>query len=353
MNDIHSLVALSLVGAGAAREFAASPNGDPWQTLIGLREKTTSGHIAKVYGSDPFCAASAVIRRCQDNGYAILTLSDELYPELLRQIDDPPLAIYCKGNIPRARMVSIVGTRQSDQASESVARKIALDCARASLCVVSGMALGIDRASHCGALEGGSTVAVLPHGIDIRYPVTNNDLFVQMERSPQSAIISEFPPGIRCYEWTFVRRNRIISGLSRATIVVKAGMKSGAMITARFAADQGRDVFACGGLPFDEGYDGCRKLINDGAMILSHSNEILAFYGLGSEKGAESALPLFPTDETGEKILILLNKGVGDIDTIVRGLSLSASEVRRSLVLLELEGFIRLEGGRVFRTRGA
>ncbi|HEY1405546.1 MAG TPA: DNA-processing protein DprA [Spirochaetota bacterium] len=349
--DILSEVALSMMGSRTTREYLRSET-DPAAFFVSCDERQTAGHIVKKYGPDPLVAAERIICRCEDDGVAIIPFRDDRYPLLLREIADPPLILYCKGTIPDQPMVSIVGTRRSDRSDDEITRLLARDFTRAGLCVVSGMAIGIDRAAHIGACESGSTVAVLPHGIDIRSPVTNLDLYNVIERKNSSAIISEFPPGIRCYTWTFIRRNRIISGLSRATVVVKAPLHSGAMITARLAGEQGRDVFACGGFPYTEGYEGCQKLIRDGATIISGAEEVIALYGLGKKPAIEWSPPLFCSDPTGEKIVTFLNKGITDIDTIIRGLSVPASEIRRSLMLLELEGFVRVEGGSVFHARG-
>jgi len=349
--DILSETAVSLTGSHSCREYLKT-GGDPSCFLSSNSSLRTASHIAVKYGKHPVEAAEKVLDRCARSGIAVIPFGDDSYPSLLREISDPPVVLYIKGRMPEYPTVSVVGTRRSDRISDRIASRASEDFARAGLCVVSGMALGIDRAAHLGALEYGSTVAVLPHGIDLRSPVTNRDLYTRIESNVKCALISEFPPDIRCYTWTFIRRNRIISGMSRATLVVKAPLHSGAMITARLAADQGREVFACGGYPFDDEYAGCQRLIHDGASIFSSSEDILAVYGRGKTREPEWSPPLFCQDPTGEKIIDCLNKGVCDIDTIIRGLSLPVSEIRRSLILLELEGFVRVAGGSVFRARG-
>jgi len=346
--ETEPLVALSLAGVRAMKIFMNDPDADPLYLLRLMGFPKSSGHIARVYGDNPVDAAEKIVRRCEKAGYLITRITDSRYPYMLREIPDPPLVLYSSGEIPRLPAVSIVGTRRSDPLSESITRRIASECAGNGLCVTSGMAVGIDRAAHLGALESGTTIAVLPNGVDKRYPAVNSDVCDRIVRSPGSILLSEFPPGVRCDTWTFVRRNRIISGLSAATAVIKAGLRSGALITANLAVEQSRDVFACGGMPYDDGYAGCRKLIRDGAGILSSSGDLLTACGIGQSDGSR----LLFADPTAEKIGYLLNKGVNDIDTISRELSLPVADVRRILVSLELDGRVTIRGGRVFTERG-
>ena len=174
--------------------------------------------------------------------------------------------------------MAVVGTRKSDPKSALIARRISHDLSSQGFTVVSGMAVGIDREAHLGALDaGGKTVGVLANGIDIIYPWPNRDLYQAHRSTPGSALVSEYPPGIYVAgQWTFVRRNRIISGLCAGTVVVKAGERSGALITARHAVEQNREVFACAGNSFDEEYAGCHRLVRSGAVLVSSSQDILA-----------------------------------------------------------------------------
>jgi DNA processing protein len=349
--EITPLVALSLAGVRAAKIFMNDPDADPLYLLRLMGFPKSSGHIACVYGENPVDAAEKIVRRCEKSGYIITSITDTRYPALLREIPDPPLVLYSSGEIPRLPIVSIVGTRRSDPLSETVTRRIAYECAEKGLCVASGMAVGIDRAAHLGALETGITIAVLPNGVDKRYPSVNIDVCNRIVRSAVSILLSEFPPGVRCDTWTFVRRNRIISGLSAATAVMKAGLRSGAMITANHALEQGRDVFACGGMPYDDGYAGCQKLIRDGAGILSSSDDLCVACGVVYSADVVDSRLLF-NDPVSEKIGYLLNKGMNDIDTISRELSLPVAEVRRVLVSLELDGRVIIRGGKIFPNRG-
>jgi DNA processing protein len=265
--------------------------------------------------------------------------------------------------MPAEPVLSIVGTRQADFHSASAARLFAAALAKAGFAVASGMAVGIDREAHLGALHaGGATIGVLANGIDVLYPSRNRDLFSAVLASGTSCLISEYPPGIMAGKWTFVRRNRIISGLARGTIVVKAGEKSGALITASCAAEQGREVFACPGPALDESYAGCHRLIRSGAVLAASPSDVLAEFGFtaGTETPAlvragqstardsmEPGRPL-PLEAFGEgtverRILESISPPPV-IDDLIRKLGLPAAEVHQALNMLELDGIIRKNG---------
>jgi DNA processing protein len=309
--------------------------------------------IALKYGRSAADAADRIIGVCGEKGFGIVPFDSEEYPPLLREIYDPPLVLYTRGTVPRKTFLSVVGTRNADRASEEIAERLSAECAAGGLCVASGMASGIDRFAHLGALRGGkSTVGVLPNGIDSSYPASNRDLFHKIEQSTGSALISEYPPGCRADSWTFVRRNRIIAGMSPACVIIKAGEKSGAMITARFALEHNRELFACGGLPFDEGYAGCQKLILDGAAILRGTEDVLSFY---RSLDAPELFPSRKTDpskpeisvepgSTQEKIILSLEKGPNDIDTLIRTLGMAPYDARSAIICLEISGIVRRNG---------
>ncbi|MBN1532291.1 MAG: DNA-processing protein DprA [Spirochaetes bacterium] len=319
-------------------------------------------YIAERYGDDPAGAARGIVAACDRRGIGILHYWDGAYPELLRQIHRPPLVLYCLGSPPAEPGIAVVGTRMADPRSAQVARRIAADLSGAGITVVSGMAVGIDREAHLGALEGpGGTVGVLANGIDIGYPASNADLFRAIRGSGVSSLLSEYPPGIMAGKWTFVRRNRIISGLCRGTVVVKAGVKSGALITARYAAEQNRDVFACPGFAFNEGYQGCHDLIRSGAILVSNTGDILQefsrldFQGGGVRRGGPAAdffrgKPAEYDENSIEgRILALLSRGEMQVDTVIRRLGCGAAEVQSALARMELEGALQRCGSVVSR----
>jgi DNA processing protein len=268
-------------------------------------------------------------------------------------------------------MISIVGTRNSDRLSEEVTVKISSTLSNAGFCIVSGMAYGIDRFAHLGALNaGGKTIGVLPGGIDTIYPYRNRDIYNMIADSKESAVISEYPPGIQSgQKWTFARRNRIISGISPALVVVQAPRESGAMITARYAIEQNRDVFVCSGHAFDQNYEGCHDLIRDGALIISRVEDILSeiepgFCDLKNNSIKEDktdigsvevkAVSIISSEQGNvdlsrysgieKELLESLIAGNTDIDLFTRKSSYQPDSVLHAITILEIEGIITRKG---------
>ncbi len=314
-----------------------------------------SGAYSAAYPADPEEAAERVMTRCEESGIEIRTLWESGYPALLKEIPDPPLVLYVRGRfLDPASRIAMVGTRRADNRSLAVSRRLAGELAREGVVLVSGLARGIDTAAHMGALDGGgSTLAVLPRGLDAVYPATNLNLAKRIVATPGSACLSEFPPASETDRWTFVRRNRIISGLAAGTVVVQAGEKSGALITARHALEQGRDVFACSGYTFDEKYRGCAALLRDGAIPVFETGDVLQ--GLGreillfpeAEKKKESHLP-HPDDTDIEARMIRLCAGEGKSqDELALELGLPPEELAGICSLLELQGRIVRREGRI------
>lgn len=224
--------------------------------------------------------AAALVEYCGKIGQKIVTPEQPEYPELLRQIPNPPCALYVKGRLPDVDgcvSVAIVGTRRATQTGRTVAHSIAFSLAKSGAVVVSGGALGIDSAAHKGALQaGGLTVCVLGCGIDADYLMANASLRDAV--AEKGALVSEFPPGTQASASNFPIRNRIISGLSLGTLVVEAAARSGSLITADFALDQGRDVFAVPADVFSPVSQGVNTLIKTGAKPVSRAEEILEEY---------------------------------------------------------------------------
>src|SRR5476651_1670863 len=205
-----------------------------------------------------------------------VTTPDAAYPKLLREINDPPIGLYRKGGYDFSQpSIAIVGSRRTTLYGQSVAKKLGAELARLGFCVVSGLARGIDSAAHEGALSvGGKTAAVLGTGIDLIYPAENLSLYRQIEES--GAIVSEFPFGRRADKQSFAMRNRIVSGICEAIVVVESDVSGGAMITARFAGEQGRQLFAVPGRIDQSTSAGCHQLIRDGATLLTGVEDILS-----------------------------------------------------------------------------
>jgi DNA processing protein len=211
----------------------------------------------------------------EKSGAAFVIPQDPSYPKLLREINDPPIGLYRKGQYDFAKpCIAVVGSRRTTLYGQSVAQQLGADLARLGFCVVSGLARGIDTSAHEGALSvGGTTAAVVGCGIDIVYPPENLELYRKIEES--GAIISEFPFGRRADRQTFPMRNRVVAGMSDAVVVVETDVNGGSMITARFAGEQGRLIFAVPGRIDQVSSAGCHQLIRDGAILFTSIDDIL------------------------------------------------------------------------------
>jgi DNA processing protein len=362
----HSLyyVALSILShpgkLGIWKNLAKYPAHEHYSFLSQRMRLSVQDFIAPVYGSDPLKASEKILETSEKKGIHIITFSDPRYPSLLREISTPPPVIYRRGSFSEMKLVAVVGTRNSDPVSESIAARISAELSSVGYGIISGMAVGIDRSSHMAVLEkGGCTVGVLANGLDILYPAKNRDLFRMIDESEYSSLVSEYPPSVRPGKWTFVRRNRIISGMAGGTVVVKAGIKSGALITAGYAAEQGREVFVCPGNSFDRGYQGCINLIKNGAAPVFETGDILSELPEKVRERIEicelNFSPNVPEEVQAvsvsdnltpleEKVLELVLRGLPDIDAIVRKLETETSQVTEAIMALEFSGRICREG---------
>jgi len=285
-------------------------------------------------------------------GAVALAWGEPGYPRLLAAIDDAPPILYARGNasVLDRSMVAMVGARNASINGRNLARRMAADLGRAGMVVVSGLARGIDTAAHEGSLASG-TVAVLAGGVDVVYPPENQKLYDEV--CAMGCAVAEMPPGTQPQASHFPRRNRIISGLSQGVVVLEASLKSGSLITARMAADQGRDVFAVPGHPADPRAAGPNDLIRHGAVLTERADDVMAVLGdLLRRPLAEGRKDLFdaaPGAQPSESELASARSRVVEslgpspvtVDSIIRECQLSASVV--SLVLLELELAGRLE----------
>jgi DNA processing protein len=279
----------------------------------------------------------------------VLTWDDLRYPGRLSEIDSSPPVLYGWGMIESIDRfaVAIVGTRRKSPYGETVAREISLRLAANGITVVSGLARGIDGIAHLGALDGnGRTLAVLGSGIDKIYPPEHRSLARKI--SVQGAIISEYGLGTAPEARNFPPRNRIISGLSLAVIVVEAGESSGALITAHFAAEQGRDVFAVPGSVHSKASRGTNRLIRNGAVPFLSLTDVLESLNLELIARQESVEDFLPEDEVERKIYETLSADPIHVDDIRAACDLPVSKITASLAMLELKGQARQVGGMHF-----
>jgi len=284
------------------------------------------------------------IRAC---GAEFLTLLDEDYPESLRNIPDPPLTLYIRGELsPGDRhALGLVGTRKATTYGRDVAGKLAEDLAVQGIAVISGLAYGIDAAAHRGALKGGGrTLAVLGSGVDVIYPASHRQLAQEIRH--QGALISEYPPGALPEGRNFPRRNRLISGLSLGILVIQAPLTSGAIITANIAGEQGKEVFAVPGNIHDPASAGCHRLIQDGAKLVTGVGDILDELNLAWTR-AETAVvarQVVPANESEASLLALLGVEPTHVDDLARQCRMPVAAVSSTLTILELRGLARKVG---------
>lgn len=279
--------------------------------------------------------------------HSITTLGDPAYPKLLLEITDPPPLLYIKGDasLLNASAVAVVGSRNPTPQGVANAENFSKSLSENGLCIISGMALGIDTAAHQGGLpQVGRSVAVVGTGLDRIYPARNKELAHQLAQ--HGAIVSEFPLGTPAIANNFPRRNRIISGLSLGCLVVEAAISSGSLITARLASEQGRDVFAIPGSIHSPLAKGCHQLIKQGAKLVERADDILEEINWRSRTSRDDVA----IDETDDPVLQHLGFDPESIDTLMQRSGLNTDAISARLLELELRGLVQiLPGGRYQR----
>ena len=279
-------------------------------------------------------------------GRAIVTLADDAYPRPLLEIADPPALLYAEGrtDLLSRPALAIVGSRNASAQGESNAERFARALSDAGLTIVSGLALGIDAAAHRGGLAGASsTIAVLGTGIDVVYPRRNAELAAEIAR--RGLVLSEFAPGTAPAAHNFPRRNRLISGLAQGCLVVEAALASGSLITARAAADQGREVFSIPGSIHSPLSKGCHALIKSGAKLVESAEDVLAELG-GFRPGASVSTLAAAPEPAQAGLLQFMGHDPVDVDSLCSRAGLSAEQVSSELLRLELDGRVAaLPGG--------
>ena len=305
-------------------------------------------HADVLFDFDPAEAVDRSLAWASQPGQCLLTLADTAYPQSLLEIPDPPSILYVRGNpaLLQNRGLAIVGSRNATPQGLQTAETFARALAAKGLAIISGLALGIDAAAHRGALAAkGATIAVIGTGADRIYPARNKEL--AMAIAEHGTIVSEFPLGTPAIAANFPRRNRIISGLARGVLVVEAALESGSLITARLAAEQGREVFAIPGSIHSPVARGCHRLIKQGAKLVETAQDIL------EELGSHPESPGVPevADTAGNSVIL---KALGydpcALDDLVDRTGISADRLLGELLTLELDGLIAtLPGNRYQR----
>jgi DNA processing protein len=353
MADLVDFVALSLLPLWCRLDAAdglraGEPPADMLRRICDVRWRDRPQETATLRSQ-----AETALRRAAAHRLTPIVWSDAAYPIALTTIADPPPVLWTRGhggalNVPA---VAIVGSRAASAYALEVAERLAHDLARAGLVVVSGLARGVDSAAHRGTLAaGGATIAVLGSGADIIYPREHEALAGEIECA--GAVVSELVPGTPPLAWCFPLRNRIISGLSRAVVVIEANLKSGSLITARAALEQGRDVLAVPGNVLSGRNRGNHALLRDGAKIVESADDILEELGMAgpprdSPRAEGLPFPAVPPDP----VLASLTPGeASDLDAIAERSGLTPAKLLPRLFELELRGSIaRIGGGRFIR----
>ncbi|HMM54074.1 MAG TPA: DNA-processing protein DprA [Candidatus Desulfobacillus sp.] len=342
------------IGGEAQRRLLAA-HGLPEQIfssgLAALAHTLPRQQAERLLAHDAGEAIEAALAWAAQPGNAILTLADGAYPQKLLETPDPPTLLYVRGRaeLLNTPAIAIVGSRNATPQGLLNAEAFAAALAEAGLTVVSGLALGIDAAAHRGGLRAaGSTVAVIGTGIDRIYPAGNRDL--ARDIAVRGAIVSEFPLGTPALKENFPRRNRILSGLALGCLVVEAAERSGSLITARLAGEQGRDVFAIPGSIHSPLAKGCHKLIKQGAKLVDDAGDILDELGIaGKGRSAQAANRDKPAADE-RRLLDCLGYDACDVDTLAARAGLTAEKLYAILLRMELDGRIAsLPGGRFQR----
>ncbi len=302
--------------------------------------------------------ALAIQAACEDHGIVLVGLGEDAYPEALRHIHNAPLLLYGRGDIGLLQrdQLGVVGSRNATRAGLDHSRQFSAELGRRGLVITSGLALGIDGAAHAGTLDAGfSTIAVVGCGLDRLYPAQHRKLAQRI--IDQGLIVSEYAPGTEPRAAHFPQRNRIISGLSRGVLVVEASLRSGSLITARTALEQGREVFAIPGSVHSPVARGCHQLIKQGARLVETADDILeelgTWWSMNNDSGAVMAGPSVPDTSGLDSREIAVFEALGydplSTDALSLATGLPADQLMQSLLLLELEGLVNAAPGGYLR----
>jgi len=335
------------------KEFG-SPDAVFAASISSLKSVVKSDVAAEISAGIAEDAIASTLAWLEDANNHIFTLADDDYPQALLNIPDPPLLLYVKGrpDLLNHSALAVVGSRNATPQGIGNAEAFAKTLSDAGLCIISGMAHGIDAAAHRGALRGqGSSIAIVGTGLDKVYPAANRELAHALAQ--QGALISEFPLGTPPLAANFPRRNRLISGMSAGCLVVEAGLQSGSLITARLALEQGREVFAIPGSIHAPQSKGCHALLKQGAKLVETAQDILEeLGGLLPTPARNPATKCADMQDPSFALLDHIGFDPVDVDTLRARCGLTVAELSAMLLTLELEGLIStLPGGLYQRIR--
>ena len=337
--ELSALLGL-LLGRGVGRRTIRRVVAETWKrggTTVEAAACLRADYGVQIARKTEVAAELAAIERL---GLSIVRIGDAHYPEALASIPDAPVALFVRGRtsaLVGSFNVAIVGSRRGSPFGRQFARVLAADLGRAGLGIVSGLAIGIDGAAHRGALEvSGTTIAIVGSGHCRVYPASHRGLGSEIVAAG-GALATEYPPSSRALPGNFPERNRIISGMAAGIVVVEASVKSGSLITARMALEQGREVMAVPGTVFGGAHGGCHRLIKQGAALVENAQDVLFAFGLEPIVIGRRDRP---EDPTLDRVLSALSDRAVTLEHIVASLAMPAPEVLSALVVLELDGFV-------------
>ncbi|HZI33648.1 MAG TPA: DNA-processing protein DprA [Candidatus Binatia bacterium] len=365
MDSREALIALNMIeGVGPVRarslleHFGEAPKILSASRRELLQVRNIGGDIAeRIAAWEKLVDLKGELKRISDFGCHVLISPDENYPALLREIYDPPLVLYVKGELtPKDKnAVAMVGSRMTTHYGIETARKLAYQLAYVGVTVVSGGARGIDTAAHQGALSGkGRTIAVLGTGINLIWPPENAELFERV--AANGAVVTQFPFNRPADKQSFPIRNRIVAGMTLGTLVVEANLTSGSLITANFATEYGRQIFAVPGRIDSPRSKGCHELIKKGAKLCEGAEDVLSEFeylfpasNKPSSPGETGVLPALELNENEQKILAVVKmEDETAIDEIIRASSLPSSAANVALFSLEMKRLVKQLPGKLF-----
>ena len=366
MTDREVCIGCNLIsGIGAARfaklcEIAGSPSRIPELDRAALMDIPGFGAMLaeKVVSFDWNAEVSRELAIAERGGVRIFSRFDEGYPEILRHIYDPPLVLYVRGNLPAfdEKAVAVIGSRRVSRYGEEMTAMLAREAAAAGFTVVSGLAMGVDSIAHRAVVQAsGVTVGVIGAGLLHLHPKENIPLAREIIETG-GAVMTEFPFDFPVSRQNFPRRNRIVAGLCKGTIVVEAGIDSGALITARLALESGRDVFAVPGRVDNPQARGCHKLIKEGAALIENFDDVLTAWNYGflpgfavEDENAGNAPEFSDLSENEAAVCRLLKNGEASFDSIYAALAIDAGILSSVLTKLELKLIISQDSNKLYR----
>ena len=323
-----------------------------WEQLILAKRLLRPSTLRRLQNCRTNEYMDKLMERLEKNHIIAVTQIDDEYPDRLRAIAEAPPTLYLRGDhriLNPEKIIAIVGSRKATVDGVHFTQTIANDLARSGVCIVSGLAAGIDTSAHTGCLEGGApTLAVLGSGPDIIYPAENRELADRII-DEGGALLSEYPPGYPPADHTFPRRNRIISGLSDGVLMCEGTVRSGAMITMRYAREQRRPRFAVPGSVYSAAYEGTNQLLLEGAQICLGAQQITDYYGwrMASPEKAEGDMP--ELDGPSLKLVEMLKYEEKSFDDLANAMKMDVSSLNSLLTILEMQGIIRQAAGKMYR----